>query len=249
MTDFDKLSRFFQNAQRWVAFTGAGISAESGIPTYRGTGGALWSKYDPNKYARIDSFLNEPNYYWSFFRDERYPQLKSSQPNAAHQTLAYWETLDKLRCVITQNIDGLHRAAGSKDVIELHGNTQRIHCLNCYKQLTPDQAYEMLMIKMPPSCPDCGGVIRPDVVFFGETLPREALDRAYEVAGKCDLIISIGSSLEVYPAADIPRHAVDSGAALIIINRDPTPLDFLASAVIHEPAGVVLTQLSEALGF
>jgi NAD-dependent deacetylase len=248
MDDIEKLLDFFRNTKRWVAFTGAGISAESGIPTYRGTGGALWSKYDPDKYARIDSFLQEPVYYWSFFRDERYPQLKSSQPNLAHQTLAYWETLDKLQCVITQNIDGLHRAAGSQHIIELHGNAQRIHCLNCYKQITPDQAYELLMAKMPPTCPDCGGVIRPDVVFFGETLPEGALDQAYEEVGKCDLLLSIGSSLVVYPAADLPRHAVDSGATLIIINRDPTPLDFLADAVIHEPAGEVLPQLSEALG-
>jgi NAD-dependent deacetylase len=114
--------------------------------------------------------------------------------------------------------------------------------------LTPDETYAMVLEKIPPTCPECGGVIRPDVVFFGETLPRDALDRAYEEAGKCDLMLSIGSSLEVYPAADIPRQAVDSGAVLIIINRDPTPLDFLAAAVIHEPAGEVLPRLSEKLG-
>jgi len=249
MTDWDYLVQLFRKSKRWVAFTGAGISAESGIPTYRGSGEAsLWSKYDPDKYARIDSFLDDPTYYWSFFRDERYPQLTSAPPNPAHHTLAHWESLGTLVCVITQNIDGLHRMAGSKDVIELHGNTQRIYCMDCQAQYTAEEAYQRLQVMMPPDCEKCGGRIRPDVVFFGEMLPEGALERAYKEAGDCDLMLSIGSSLVVYPAADIPYQAQRSGAALVIINRDPTPLDVIAEAVIHDPAGEVLPKLSGTLG-
>ena len=247
MIDWDQLVEIFRRAETWVGFTGAGISAESGIPTYRGTGGALWSKYDPNIYASVSGFMNDPTYYWSFFRDERYPILKSAKPNAAHQTLAEWETAGKIRCVITQNIDGLHRAAGSKDVIELHGNTRRFYCLECGKEYSHEEAYQMMQEVMPPPCDDCSGRIRPDVVFFGEMLPKDALERAYQEAEQCDLMLAVGSSLGVYPAADIPQQAVANGAELVIINRDPTPLDGIARAVIREPAGEVLPRLSEEM--
>ena len=248
MGKWDEVVGIFNEAKRWVAFTGAGISAESGIPTYRGSGEAsLWSKYDSDKYARIDSFMNDPMYYWSFFRDERYPQLKSSPPNNAHHVLAHWEKLGKLKCVITQNIDGLHRMAGSKDVIELHGNAQRIYCMECNAQYTPEEVYRRLQERMPPDCKTCGGRLRPDVVFFGEMLPQGALERAYQEAQGCDLMLSVGSSLVVYPAADIPYQARNSGAKLVIVNRDPTPLDAIAAAKISDPAGEFLPQLSEAL--
>jgi NAD-dependent deacetylase len=248
MDSIQEAAEIFRQAERWVAFTGAGVSAESGIPTYRGTGGALWSKYDPAKYASIHSFVSDPSYYWSFFRDERYPMLQSAKPNPAHYVLAHWEGLGKLGCVITQNIDGLHQAAGCKDVVELHGNTQRMYCLGCGRQFSPTEVYQMTEEKLPPPCPDCGGIIRPDVVFFGEMLPRDALDRAYKEAGECDVLLAVGSSLEVYPAADIPRAAVDTGAGLVIINRDPTPFDSMAKVVIGAPAGEVLPKLSEAVG-
>ncbi len=247
MSDWDQLVEVFKTRVSWVAFTGAGISAESGIPTYRGTGGALWSKYDPNIYASVSGFMNDPTYYWSFFRDERYPILQSAEPNAAHHTLAEWEAAGKVGCVITQNIDGLHGAAGSQDVIELHGNTRRFYCLECEKEYSYEDAYRMLTQQMPPPCEECSGRIRPDVVFFGETLPQGALERAYRETERCDLMLAVGSSLGVYPAADIPQQALANGAALVIINRDPTPLDGIASAVIREPAGEVLPKLAEEL--
>ncbi len=207
----------------------------------------MWSKYDSNIYASVSGFMNDPTYYWSFFRDERYPILQSAEPNAAHQTLADWETAKKINCVITQNIDGLHVAAGSQDVIELHGNTRRFCCLECGKEYSYEDAYRMLQQQMPPPCKACQGRIRPDVVFFGETLPQGALERAYREAEKCDLMLAVGSSLGVYPAADIPQQAVANGAALVIINRDPTPLDGIASVVIREPAGEVLPKLADEL--
>ncbi|MBN1222846.1 MAG: NAD-dependent deacylase [Candidatus Aminicenantes bacterium] len=225
-----------------VAFTGAGISSESGIPTYRGEGG-LWTKYDPNRYANIHYFLEDPSYYWSFFRDVRYPMLKEVTPNRAHLALAEIETAGKLQSVITQNIDGLHQEAGSSTVIELHGTTRTIYCLECSSRYTMEDIFPRLKVQVPPQCPKCGGLLRPDVVFFGESLDSETLDLAYREVGKCDMLIVVGSSLVVYPAADIPVRAKRKDAVLVIINKDSTPMDDLADHVINERAGDVLPQI------
>jgi len=229
-----------------VAFTGAGISAESGIPTYRGEGG-LWTKYDPNRYADIQNFLEDPSYYWSFFRDVRYPMLKEVAPNNAHTALAEIEAEGRLHSVITQNIDGLHQDAGSSTVIELHGTTRTIYCLECGAKYTMEDVADRLTVQLPPLCTECRGLLRPDVVFFGESLDPGTLDLAYREAGKCDLLMVVGSSLVVYPAADIPMRAKRKDAVLVIINRDSTPMDETADYVINERAGDVLPKIVQSL--
>jgi len=238
----DRLHKMITEASYLVAFTGAGISAESGIPTYRGDDG-VWNKYDPNKYANIDNFLREPEYYWSFFKEVRYPVLKKAKPNKAHDALAKLEEKGKLKAVITQNIDGLHQLADSKRVLELHGNTRRISCLECKKSFTLDEIFHQLKTELPPKCSNCKGSLKPEVVFFGESLPLATLEEAIKVTNECDLFLAIGSSLVVQPAASLPMMAKEKGAKLIIINKDPTPLDSIADVVFHSSASEVLNKI------
>lgn len=229
-----------------VAFTGAGISSESGIPTYRGDNG-LWTKYDPNLYANIDYFLQNPSYYWNFFREVRGPMLTSVKPNKAHLALADLEKAGKMNTVITQNIDGLHQEAGSSAVIELHGTSRTITCMDCSVKYSLDEATSFLETECPPRCTKCHGVLRPAVVFFGESLDPQVLRRAYEEVGHSDFVLAVGSSLVVFPAADIPVRAKQEGATLVIINKDTTPLDHLADYVINDTAGKVLPLITQSL--
>ncbi|TKJ39704.1 NAD-dependent protein deacylase [candidate division LCP-89 bacterium B3_LCP] len=227
-----------------VAFTGAGVSEESGIPTYRGTDG-FWTKYDPDKYASIAYFEKDPSYYWSFFKDTRGPLLHDAKPNSAHIALAELEEKSKVNAVITQNIDGLHQVAGSQNVIELHGSSRAFHCMKCRKGYNLPEAEEAVEKANPPICTDCGGILRPDIVFFGEMLPPGAIEKAFDLARQCSLFLVVGSSLVVYPAAQAPVVAVEAGAELAIINVDPTPVDHLAKWIVHEKAGEVLPKLIE----
>jgi NAD-dependent deacetylase len=246
MDDIKALATDIQNAKHIVAFTGAGISAESGIPTYRGEGG-LWTKYDPSKYASISYFLQNPSYYWNFFKDVRYPILKKVKPNKAHLALFEMENAGNLKTVITQNIDGLHQETGSSSVIELHGTTRTIICMDCSKKYTIGEAFEKLAKQIPPLCTKCKGILRPDVVFFGEMLDPEILRDAYAAAASCDFLLAVGSSLVVYPAADIPLRAKQAGARLAIINIDSTPLDSVADYVINDAAGKILPQITNLI--
>jgi NAD-dependent deacetylase len=226
-------------AEYVVAFTGAGISAESGIPTYRGEDG-IWHKYDPAKFADIGHFFREPGYYWRFFQEVRYPVIKRAQPNRAHQALANLEEKGVLKAVITQNIDGLHQLAGSQRVLELHGNTRRIACLDCGAYYPMEEVHKQLETQLPPQCLACGGTLKPEVVFFGESLPGRVLEQATAESQACDLFLVVGSSLVVQPAASLPALAKRQGATLVIVNRDPTPLDGMADAVYHSAASEVL---------
>jgi len=244
MNIIQAIAQEFNKSKHAVAFTGAGISSESGIPTYRGEGG-LWNKYDPNKYASISHFMKDSSYYWNFFLEVRYPQLKEVKPNSAHLALADLEALGKMETVITQNIDGLHQEAGSSDVIELHGTTRIIYCMDCGQEYDMEDIYPKLRTELPPLCEKCAGMLRPDVVFFGEMLDPDVLNLAYKAASESDFLIAIGSSLVVYPAAGIPVQAKQSGALLAIINREPTPMDHLADWVINDRAGQVLPQIVE----
>jgi NAD-dependent deacetylase len=238
-----KIKDLIANSKHLVAFTGAGISQESGIPTYRGSGG-LWTKYDPGKYANIEYFMKEPEYYWNFFKDVRYPALKNAKPNRAHVALAALEKNGIIKELITQNIDDLHQMAGQSRVIELHGNTRKTLCLDCGMTLTMDEVYEKLSHELPPRC-ECGGTLKPNVVFFGEQLPQSALVEAERAARSCDLFLVIGSSLVVYPASNFPVVAKASGAALVIVNVDPTPLDDLADVVVNDKASQVIPLMLE----
>ena len=242
----DKLIKDLQDlvasSKKLVAFTGAGISADSGISTFRGAGG-LWSKYDPDIYANINIFMQDSTYYWNFFRDERYPVIKKAKPNAAHYALVELEKQEKLYGVITQNIDGLHQIAGQSYVIELHGNTRKIKCLKCEKIYRWDEVYNQLEKELPPRCNSCGGRLKPATILFGEPLPQIALDEAVIAAKKCDTFLVLGSSLVVYPAAQLPVIAKENNAKLAIINIDPIPLDDIADVVIHDNASRVLSKI------
>ncbi|UCF50687.1 MAG: NAD-dependent deacylase [Thermoplasmatales archaeon] len=236
-----KLKKLVSVSDKIVAFTGAGFSADSGISTFRGAGG-LWSKYDPSIYADINYFIQDPSYYWNFFKDERYPTIKKAQPNDGHYALVELEKRGKIYRIITQNIDGLHQLAGSSDVIELHGNTRKIFCMSCNKNYSMNETYNILKRELPPRC-SCGGILKPGTVLFGEPLPQAALDMANITAKNCDMFLVLGSSLVVYPAASLPAIAKKNDAVLVIVNIDPTPLDNIADIVINENVSKVLSKL------
>lgn len=240
-----QLKRMIQEASAIVAFTGAGVSAESGIPTYRGSDG-VWNKYDPDKFANVNEFTKDPSYYWSFFKEVRYPVLKAAAPNAAHRLLARMEEQGKLRAVITQNIDGLHQEAGSRSVLELHGNTRTFACTACGQSYTLDEVFALLERGLPPPCTTCRGLIKPSVVMFGEPLPGDILKEAESQSRSCDLFLAIGSSLVVQPAASMPVIAKRSGAKLVIINKDATRLDAMADLVIQGTASQILSEALHA---
>jgi NAD-dependent deacetylase len=236
-----KLKDMIDNSKKIVILSGAGISSESGIPTFRGVGG-VWSKYDPDIYANINVFMKDSTYYWNYFKDERYNIIKKAKPNEAHKKIAELEKLGKIYRVITQNIDGLHQIAGSSNVIELHGNTRKINCLRCNRSFTLDEVFLMLKENNPPTC-KCGGKLKPNTVLFGESLPIRALSEAEIAAKNCDLFLVLGSSLVVYPAAQLPIIAKEHSALLVIINLDSTPLDNIADLVINNSVSEVLSKV------
>jgi NAD-dependent deacetylase len=229
------------------AFTGAGISTESGIPDYRGPGG-VWERNAP---PTLSDFRQNPDtrrQYWAE-RSERYPVLRDTQPNAGHLALARLQSAGRLSFVITQNIDGLHQKAGSdpERTIELHGTAHRVRCLDCGASWPADQIQTRLEVERLPTCEICGGMIRAATVLFGQALPEDALRRAFAVTRSSDLMLVVGSSLVVQPAASLPQIAVANGARLAIINNEPTPLDSLADVVVRSSAGAVLSALADAL--
>ena len=229
-------------AQRGVALTGAGVSAESGIPTFRGEGG-LWTKYDPVKVSSIDSFLADPRSYWEVSKD-RGPIALAAKPNPGHVALAALESLGHLVAIVTQNTDGLHQDSGATNVIELHGSGRTVRCLECGSTETRQAVQDRLRVEMPPECPRCGGfLLKPTVVLFGEPMPVDAVHTAYALAEQADVMLVVGTSLVVYPAAEIPLVAVRAGAPMIVVNAEPTPFDGLADVVIHGRSGEILPQI------
>ena len=237
----ERAAQTIRTARKTVALTGAGISAESGIPTFRDPGG-LWDRYDPEEYATIEAFHRDPGKVWRMMKD--FTELKTALPNPGHFGLAYLEQLGLLHCIITQNVDNLHQAAGSRDVIEFHGNMRQVVCLSCRKMLPLE---EISLETLPPYC-GCGGVFKPAGVFFGEPIPSHALYRSQDEAQNCDLILVIGTSAVVYPAADIPRMAKEGGAQVIEINPERTDLtDRLTDLIIQEKAGTAIPQIVAAI--
>jgi NAD-dependent deacetylase len=240
--NLDRAAELIRRSRRGLALTGAGVSAESGIPTFRGAGG-LWTKYDPIKVATIDHFLDDPSAYWTVAR-ERGPAVLAARPNPGHYALAALEEAGHLAAVVTQNTDGLHQDAGSRRVIEVHGSGRTVQCLDCGHRESRRDVQARLDVEMPPRCRMCGGTfLKPTVVMFGETMPADAVTDATELARSADLMLVVGSSLAVYPAAEIPLVAVRLGAPLIIINAERTPYDELADVVIHGRSGDVLPEL------
>ena len=207
------------NAKSVAALTGAGISVESHIPPFRGKGG-LWEKIDPMEYAHIDAFMRDPAKVWKVLIKEMKDVIDQARPNAAHVGLARLEELDRLQTIITQNVDGLHQMAGSRDVIEFHGNFAWQRCTRCERRMP---TAKVKLEQIPPLC-QCGGVLRPECVFFGEMIPPESLTRSQHVASQCDVMLVIGTSATVQPAAYIPVISKESGAKVIEINPEPTAL-------------------------
>jgi len=224
--------------KKCVVLSGAGISAESGIPTFRSKGG-LWEKYDPTVYASIEVFRKDPSKYWEI-RGEFIKNYDRYQPNAAHRALRELEKMGIVRQVITQNIDGLHKKAGSENVIEIHGSLREIYCLQCNKEYLAPRVPE----GSPPYCA-CGGVLKPNTVLFGEQLPPLALEKASLESRTCEIMLVIGTSAVVYPAASLPSIAKQHGAKIIEINIEHAFGE--ADVVILEQAGAAMTRLLEEI--
>jgi NAD-dependent deacetylase len=234
-------------ARRIVAFTGAGISTESGIPDYRGPGG-VWERNDPPTLRDFRANPETRRRYW-LDRRQNYPTLQSTAPNVGHLALARLQRAGRLTHVITQNIDGLHQKAGSDPArtIELHGTAHRVRCLDCGRSWPADVIQARLDGEPLPACTVCGGILRAATVLFGEALPKAPLRHAIEAARACDLMLVVGSSLVVQPAARLPELAMASGARLAIINNQPTPLDALADVVVRANAGPILAAMADRL--
>ncbi len=237
-SQYDEIAKLLLERSDCVALTGAGISAESGIPTFRSKGG-LWDKYDPMVYASAEMFRQDPSKYW-LIRGEFIRNYGKYQPNPAHYALVELEKLGLLRHIITQNIDGLHKSAGSRHVTEIHGSLREIYCLKCNKEYLAPHVPD----GEPPFC-DCGGVLKPNTVFFGEQLPPKALERAYHESATCRTMLVIGTSAVVQPAASLPYLAKQNGAVVIEIN----PEIAFAQADVHiqEKAGTALPPIVAAL--
>jgi len=228
----------FSPETRVVFFTGAGISAESGIATFRDPDGH-WAKYDPMKLASPAGFREDPELVLNWYADRR-EAIRKASPNRAHEAITDFQKLLVNSVVITQNVDGLHARAGNRNIHELHGNIHRHKCHRCgtRAEVKPRQARKLR------TC-ECGGLIRPDVVWFGESLPMTALNDAFEAAGSCELLFSIGTSAQIYPAAQLPHEAQKRGAFVIEINPEPTPFSAHADLCFHEQAGSILPKIYE----
>jgi NAD-dependent deacetylase len=237
-TVYEDVAKFMVDLRPCVALTGAGISAESGIATFRSKGG-LWEKYDPFLYASAEAFREDPSRYWTI-RGEFIRNYDTYQPNKAHLALAELEEMNFLRHVITQNIDGLHKKAGSQNVTEIHGSLRETYCLKCGKEFIAPHVPEGL----PPYC-ECGGILKPNTVLFGEALPQGALETAYHESATCKLMLLIGTSAVVQPAASLPALARQKGAKIVEVNIEPAfhGADYL----IREKAGTGLARLVEEI--
>jgi NAD-dependent deacetylase len=219
-----RLAELLRESRSTVALTGAGISVPSGIPDFRSPGTGLWAGVDPMEVAHIDAFHRDTARFWSFYRP-RFQELGAKEPNAAHAALAELESRGLLAAVITQNIDRLHHKAGAANVIEVHGSIETASCTTCGSSYRRDSVGDLFDEEGVATCSCCMGKVKPDVVLFGEFLPEPAMDEAHRLCESCDLMICVGSSLEVYPVAGLPSVALNNGARLAIVTKGPTPYD------------------------
>ncbi|OGX05196.1 MAG: hypothetical protein A3G87_06815 [Omnitrophica bacterium RIFCSPLOWO2_12_FULL_50_11] len=236
----EKLKTLIEASSRIVVFTGAGISTESGISDYRSQGG-IWDRYQP---VTLQEFLRDEDKRREYWRRKKdlYAQMRDARPNEGHRAIARLEQTGKLLGVVTQNIDGLHQQAGSRNVIELHGTNREVMCLNCNERSPFEPVYRRLTQgEEIPLCKSCGGLLKPKTISFGQNLDPEVLNRAIEWSRTCDLMLVAGSTLIVEPAASLPRIAKENGARLVIVNRDPTPLDSVADVVVQTQIGPFLS--------
>ena len=242
-----RAARDLAAAKNVAALTGAGISVESGIPPFRGKGG-LWEKIDPMEYAHIDAFMRDPAKVWQVLIKEMKDIIDTARPNPAHTSLVRLEKMGKMGTIITQNVDGFHQMAGSTDVIEFHGNFAWQRCIDCDHRL---ETGKVDMSELPPRC-ECGGIYRPECIFFGELIPPEHLARSQMVASLCDVLLVMGTSALVQPAAYIPVISKEAGATVIEINPERTPLtgsvsDYLIMGKAGEVADQIVAELERLL--
>ncbi len=239
------VSQLLEQSRDAVAFTGAGISTESGIPDFRSPGG-VWAKNQP---VYFDDFMASAEARYEYWRQkaEAHRDFADASPNITHRALAKWEQLGRLRGVVTQNIDGLHQAAGSQSVLELHGTAREIACMDCDWREPADPWVQQFQAEdRVPDCPSCGeGRLKHATVSFGQSLPSDVFRTAASWSTDADLYFAMGSSLVVHPAASLPQMAAERGAKLVILNREPTPLDYLATAVVHAPLGEFFRSMGE----
>lgn len=240
--DFNPLIDVLTEAERIAILTGAGISAESGIPTFRGEEG-LWRQYRAEQLATPGAFASNPQLVWEWY-DWRRGIIGSKQPNQGHHVLAKWQEIFSDFHVITQNIDGFHRRAGSTDILELHGNIWRVRCTG---EGTVTDNFEVPLKEIPPLCPACGAMQRPHVVWFGESLDMGIINQAFRLSSECDIMFIIGTSAVVQPAASLPLTAREAGAKLVEINPDSTPLTSMADFSYRGRAGEILPAIDNEL--
>ncbi len=243
---YRRVADWLAGADLAVAFTGAGISTESGIPDFRSPGG-VWSQNTP---VLFDDFMASAEARYEYWRQkcEAHRDFADAAPNEGHRALADWEAAGRLQAVVTQNIDGLHQIAGQRRVLELHGTARHIACMDCRARFDVEPMIEQFLTNdQVPACPACGGRLKHATVSFGQSLPEDVLGEAVELAERCEVFLTLGSSLVVEPAASLPRIAQSHGARLVIINREATPCDALADLVIHAPIGQTLSAIAEIL--
>jgi NAD-dependent deacetylase len=238
--DIKRAAEILRNAKRIAVLTGAGISSESGVPTFRGKDG-LWRQFRAEDLATPEAFSRDPNLVWEWYNWRR-GLIGKVEPNPAHRTLAKWETIFPEFVLITQNVDGLHIKAGSKNILELHGNIWK---LRCTKEGTITENHATPLADIPPRCPSCGEILRPHVVWFGESLDPDILHRVFPLCSHCEVMLVIGTSAFVQPAASLPFYASDAGAKIIEINPEPTPLTSYVNLSLQGKAGEILPLIDQ----
>jgi NAD-dependent deacetylase len=243
-----ELAGLISSAGSVVALTGAGISVPSGIPDFRSPRTGIWANVDPMKVAHISVWRSDPATFWGFY-GQRFAVLEGKRPNGAHRALVELERRGSLDAVITQNIDGLHAAAGTEDPIEVHGSVATASCLECGESYPLAEVRERLDADPEgiPRC-DCGAPLKPDVVLFGELLPEADIQRGYELAARADLLLCVGSSLEVWPVAELPQVTLEAGGAIAIVTIGPTPYDHRAAVKLSGDVVAELEAVVAALG-
>ncbi len=243
----ERLAAWLRAGRPTVALTGAGVSTDSGIPDFRG-GAGLWDEVDPMEVASAQGFYEDPARFYRFWR-RRFGVIASAEPNVAHQFLALLERKGILQALVTQNVDGLHQRAGSERVLEVHGSFARARCTGCGEAVPGRDVLAGAPEAPPPACPACGGLVRPDVVLFGELLPPDVFEAAVEAVDAAEVVLVMGTSLQVQPVAGLVPRALHRGKDVAILNGAPGPYDEAADVVLHGPLGTTVPRLLDTLGW